>query len=222
VRGLLVGMLLMAASVPASMPPAVECQSTKLWVAARYVARRSRCHTGRCSVASTAKMRRGFAKLERSLPCLTRGDSGPVEDGADRLKTRLRAMVRRRTPACRALLVAATARLGAALVDADRPSGWPPVRDRRRSDAMTAASDAFDHERVEAKSREGCRSVVLGPKLTVPAEIVELELAKTLRPPPAATGLTLALPSGWHVHDVQPGSVTFVTFAEYGHGGVIP
>ncbi|MGH7894959.1 MAG: hypothetical protein ACREQL_09830 [Candidatus Binatia bacterium] len=203
------------------LPPAVACQSAKLWVAAHHVERRTRCESATCAVRSTAKMRRSFTKLERSLPCLTRDDAGSVDASAHRFKARLAAMLRRRTRACVPLFVTATARLAAAWIDADRPTDWPPTEDRHE-DANTTAWDAFDREREAAKALKGCRSVLLGPKLHRPAGTVERETAAALLPPAAATGITFVLPPAWRVHDAWPGYAYFATLGGYGHGGFMP
>jgi hypothetical protein len=82
--------------------------------------------------------------------------------------------------------------------------------------------ERFDADRIAAKSLRGCRSVLLGPKLLGPAGTADFRIIKALLPPEVATGLRIELAPGWRLHDVAPGHAGFVTFTEYGHGGIIP
>jgi hypothetical protein len=200
-------------------PPSVACQAAKIWIAGRYVARHARCREPSCGAGWTRRLKHSFAGLEHG-PCLTRDDAPRVEIVVGEFEARLAAMLRRRDRACARLFVAAITRLAGVRIRWQRPV-WPP-RDLRFSDGWRDAYDRFDRDRVAAKALRGCRSVILGPKLTVPATLVQYEIVRALLPPEAATGLRVELPSGWHLHDVAPGSAEFTTFAEYGHGGIMP
>jgi hypothetical protein len=212
---LVVGMAPVGAGV--AMPPAARCQAGKIWVAGRYVARHPRCRTAACAAGWTQRLRRSFADLERGLPCITRDDAARVEGIAREFETKLAAMLRRRDRPCARLFTAATARLAGVRIRSQRPL-WPP-QDRQFSDEWHQTFDRFERDRVAAKGLRGCRSVILGSKLNVPASLVQRQTIEALLPPEVATGLRVDRPPGWRLHDVAPGSATFVTFAgEYAHG----
>jgi hypothetical protein len=191
-----------------------------MWIAGRYVARHARCRTAGCAAAWRKRLERSFGALEREGACLTRDDATAVGEIVRAFETRLAVMLRRRDRPCARLFVAATARAAGALIRSQRPV-WPP-QDRRFSDEWHGAFRRFDRDRVAAKELLGCRSVILGPKLTAPADLVHRALVRALLPPEAATGMVVDLPAGWHLYEVAPGSATFATFVEYGHGGFVP
>jgi hypothetical protein len=201
-------------------PPAVRCQAAKIWIAGRYVARHPRCLTAACGAGWTQRLRRSFADLERRLSCITRDDATRVQNLTREFETTLAAMLRRRDRPCARLFVAATARMAGVSIRSQRPV-WPP-QDRQFSDERRHAFDRFERDRVAAKVLRGCRSVILGSKLDWPATLVQYDVVKALLPPEVATGIRIELPAGWHLHDVAPGNATFVTFVEYGHGGIMP
>jgi hypothetical protein len=202
------------------VPPSVRCQTAKIWIAGRYVARHPRCRTAACTAGWARAMTRSFADLERNGSCLTSDDAARLQDMVREFEAMLAAMLRRRERPCARLFVAATARLAAVRIRSQRPV-WPP-RDRPFPDEWHDAFDRFDRDRVAAKALHGCRSIILGSKLADPAWRVEQQVVRALLPPEVATGLRVDLPPGWHLHDVAPGRAGFVTFAEYGHGGFMP
>jgi hypothetical protein len=211
----LAGMMLLGEV--SAMPPAARCQNAKLWIAGRYVARHPHCRTTGCATAWTQRLRRSFANLERTLPCITRNDASRVESITRDFEVRLAAMLRRRSRPCARLFTASTARLAGVSIRSQRPV-WPP-QDRQFPEELHHAYDRFDWDREAAKALRGCRSVILGSKLNVPANLIQRRTIEALLPAEVATGLRVKLPPGWRLHDVSPGNATFVTFdGEYAHG----
>jgi hypothetical protein len=206
------------AGADVTMPPAASCQAAKIWVASRYVARHPSCPTAACAVEWTQRLRRTFADFERRLPCITRNDATGVERMVREFETELAGMLRRRDRPCARLFTIATARLAGVRTRSQRPIVWPPER-RKFSDEWRVAFDRFESDRVAAKALHGCRSIILGSKLDVAATRLQYHMVAALLPSEVATGLRVEPPTGWRLHDVAPGSATFVTFVgEYAHG----